>query len=76
MYCHQCGRKLDASVCFCPDCGAKQNISTEEKNDSATVDRTTPVSSKDRDNTDILKKKPDISKLDLLSALPRWFSHS
>ena len=57
MYCHQCGRKLDASVCFCPDCGAKQNISTEEKNDSATVDRTTPVSSKDRDNTDISKKE-------------------
>lgn len=37
MYCYQCGRELDDSVCFCPDCGARQ--------DKESKDSTAPKSS-------------------------------
>lgn len=30
MYCFKCGKELDASVKFCPNCGQSQQISTKE----------------------------------------------
>lgn len=40
MYCHHCGRKLDDSMCFCPNCGTKQansagaeNFTSDKKDD-------------------------------------------